>query len=117
MKGNFTGFTGDGKMVNVENVELTNSGSIDRTFSAKGVDGATQYTIKGTTNTVNLSDLAAAGIIVNLEGVQRDTTVGFTANGRGRFRRCADPRPRWRGCCEAWHCRHQHLCHRHCRWH
>lgn len=78
MKGNFTGFTGDGKMVNVENVELTNSGSIDRTFSAKGVDGATTYTIKGTTNTVNLSDLAAAGITVNLEGVQKDTSIAFT---------------------------------------
>lgn len=78
MKGNFTGFTGDGKMVNVENVELTNSGSIDRTFSAKGVDGATTYTIKGTTNTVNLSDLAAAGITVDLEGVQKDTSIAFT---------------------------------------
>lgn len=78
MKGNFTGFTGDGKMVNVENVELTNSGSIDRTFSAKGVDGATTYTIKDTTNTVNLSDLAAAGITVNLEGVQKDTSIAFT---------------------------------------
>lgn len=78
MKGNFTGFTGDGKMVNVENVELTNSGSIDRTFSAKGVDGATTYIIKGTTNTVNLSDLAAAGITVNLEGVQKDTSIAFT---------------------------------------
>lgn len=80
MKGNFTGFTGDGKMANVENVELTNSGSIDRTFAAKGVDGATQYTIKGTTNTVHLSDLAAAGITVNLEGVQKDTKIGFTAD-------------------------------------
>ena len=81
MKAGFTGFTGDGKMVNVENVELTNSGSIDRTFSAKNITGVDTYTLKDTGAAINLSDVAAAGITVNVEGLKSgNTTIGFTAD-------------------------------------
>ena len=52
-------------MKNVENVELTNNGSIARTFSAKGSEGVTTYTLhagEAGTGAINLKDLAAAGI-------------------------------------------------------
>lgn len=81
MKAGFTGFTGDGKMANVEKVELTNSGSIDRTFSAKNITGVDTYTLKDTGAAINLSDVAAAGITVNVEGLKSgNTTIGFTAD-------------------------------------
>ena len=81
MKGSFNGFTGDGKMVNVENVELTNNTTIPTTFSAAGVTGVETYTLKSSDVAINLSNVAAAGITVNVEGLKSgNTTIGFTAD-------------------------------------
>lgn len=85
LNANFTGFAGteDGKasVVNVENVVLTNEGSIMRNFSAKNMDGVTTWTLKDKGAAINLSDLAEAGITVNMEGLQKgSTTLGFTAD-------------------------------------
>ena len=83
MNGNFNGFTvtdnpdTTGGMTNVENVELINNGSIGRTFSAKGIEGATTYTLKAGDSgigAINLKDLSAAGITVNVDGLQSGTT-------------------------------------------
>lgn len=89
MNANFNGFTvtddpdTTGGMKNVENVELINNGSIARTFSAKGIDGATTYTLKAGadgTGAINLKDLSAAGITVNVDGLKSGTTrVEFAA--------------------------------------
>ena len=77
MQGSFTGFTGDGFLKNVETVELTNSGTIARSFAAKGVEGVETYNLSGA---VNLSDLASTDVAVNLEGrAAGTTTIGFTA--------------------------------------
>ena len=87
---NFNGFTvtddpnTTGGMKNVENVELTNNGSIARTFSAKGSEGVTTYTLhagEAGTGAINLKDLAAAGITVNVDGLQKGTTDVQFATG------------------------------------
>ena len=87
---NFNGFTvtddpnTTGGMTNVENVELTNNGSIARTFSAKGSEGVTTYTLhagEAGTGAINLKDLAAAGITVNVDGLQKGTTDVQFATG------------------------------------
>lgn len=87
---NFNGFTvtddpnTTGGMKNVENVELTNNGSIARTFSAKGSEGVTTYTLhagEAGAGIINLKDLAAAGITVNVDGLQKGTTDVQFATG------------------------------------
>lgn len=87
---NFNGFTvtddpnTTGGMKNVENVELTNNGSIARTFSAKGSEGVTTYTLhagEAGTGVINLKDLSAAGVTVNVDGLQKGTTDVQFASG------------------------------------
>lgn len=73
LQGNFTGFTADaGFLKNVENVELTNSGTIARSFAAKGVEGVHAYNLTGA---INLSDLAATDAAVNLANRASGTTT------------------------------------------
>lgn len=90
MDANFNGFTvtddpnTTGGMKNVENVELTNNGQLARTFSAKGSEGVTTYTLhagKAGTGAINLKDLAAAGVTVNVDGLQKGTTGVQFATG------------------------------------
>ena len=76
VKGSFSGFSGDGKLVNVETVKLTNSGDISRTFTAKEVTGVEKYIIEAEKSTVNLSSLAEIPNEVDLK-VAKDTTIGF----------------------------------------
>lgn len=86
---NFNGFTvtddpnTTGGMKNVENVELTNNGQIPRTFSAKGSEGVTTYTLhagEAGTGAINLKDLSAAGVTVNVDGLKSNgTNVEFAA--------------------------------------
>lgn len=87
---NFNGFTvtddpnTTGGMKNVENVELTNNGQIARTFSAKGSEGVTTYTLhagEAGAGAINLKDLAAAGITVNVDGLQKGSTDVQFATG------------------------------------
>lgn len=79
VKGSFSGFSGDGKLANVETVKLTNSGSISRTFTAKGVSGVDKYVIESDNSTVNLSSLAEIPDEIDLK-VAKDTTIGFASN-------------------------------------
>ena len=53
----FTGMATAGSIKNIENINLTNSGTVARTFDASGVTGVTGYTIDATTGLVNLTDL------------------------------------------------------------
>jgi S-layer protein len=53
----FTGMATAGSVSNIENINLTNSGTVARTFDATGVTGATAYTIDATKGLVNLTDL------------------------------------------------------------
>ena len=69
MAKSFTGFKGDGFMKNVEIVNLDSSANSAVTFSGKGVEGVQTYNLSGT---VNLSDLSAAGIAVNLADRAKD---------------------------------------------
>ncbi len=79
LKSNFTGFTTAGKLANVENIELTNSGTIGRNFDATGVTGAQKYVLNAGESSISLSNLAAAGIAVDVVGQKSGTaTVGFT---------------------------------------
>lgn len=71
----FTGFTGEGGVQNVENIVLTNEGSIARNFNATGIEGAEQYTLNGG---VNLAGLEAAGVTVAVADRTADLTVAFT---------------------------------------
>ena len=68
---NFDGFTvGTGSMSNVETVNLTNSGTVARTFAAKGVTGVTTYNLTGE---VSLANLDSAATRVNLKSVATPT--------------------------------------------
>ena len=81
MNSNFTGFTGDGKLVNVESVNLTNAGTWARTFNAANISGVETYTLNAETAAINLSNLAAAGITVNVKDqASGATTIGFTTD-------------------------------------
>ncbi|PKG54785.1 beta strand repeat-containing protein [Halomonas sp. MES3-P3E] len=71
----FTGFTGEGGVQNVENIVLTNEGTIARNFNATGIEGAEQYTLNGG---VNLVDLEEAGVTVAVADRTADLNVGFT---------------------------------------
>lgn len=79
LKGSFSGFGSDGYLKNVENVNLTNASVIDRTFDAKGVSGVKKYSLTASKegNVINLSDLNEKGITVEVNGFQRDFSVGF----------------------------------------
>ncbi|QNM90494.1 DUF4214 domain-containing protein [Aliarcobacter cryaerophilus] len=70
MKAAFTGFTGDGKMENVEIVELTNDSTIERNFDASGITGVEKYVIDATKADVTLTDLNAAGIEITYSGAK-----------------------------------------------
>ncbi|NKN32752.1 beta strand repeat-containing protein [Marichromatium bheemlicum] len=63
MQGNFSGFTTAGGVTNVETIELTNSGTITRTFDATGVEGDVNYVVNAKDATVNLTDLGSVGAI------------------------------------------------------
>jgi len=73
LQSSFTGFT-DGYVKNVETVELTNSGTISRSFSAKDVTGVERYVLNGD---VSLTNLAATDAAITLNGQQNDVTIGF----------------------------------------
>ncbi|QCQ21338.1 beta strand repeat-containing protein [Desulfoglaeba alkanexedens] len=75
LQSSFTGFT-DGYLKNVETVELTNSGTIGRDFSAKGVTGVESYVLNGD---VSLTNLAATDASITLNGQQEDVEIGFAA--------------------------------------
>lgn len=72
MDTDFTGFSGDGKLVNVETVELTNSGTKERTFDATGVTGVETYDLAGPMP-ISLSNLASTDAAVNLNGIASGT--------------------------------------------
>lgn len=79
LQSSFAGFTGEGFLKNVENIELTNSGTIGRNFDATGVTGAQKYVLNAGESSISLSNLAAAGIAVDVVGQKSGTaTVGFT---------------------------------------
>ena len=89
MNGNFTGFTGEGFMKNVENVNLTNEGTIARTFTAKGVEGVEVYNVKGAVDlagitadaAVNLSDRASGSATIAYASKATDGTDDTLALG------------------------------------
>jgi hypothetical protein len=76
MKGNLSALKGSIK--NVENINLTNSTTITRTFDATHISDVTKYTIDGAKG-VNLSNLSDAGIEVSLKGVQANSTIAFNS--------------------------------------
>ena len=84
MDSSFAGFTGDGKMINVEHVVLTNDGTIARSFSAKGSEGVESFTLKGENGVINVTDIAeiaANGLTVNIEGLKAGApTIGIAAD-------------------------------------
>lgn len=74
MKGSFSGFSGDGKLENVENVKLTSDSNIARDFDATGVTGVEKYTIDATKSAVNLKDLG-----------DLDATIALSDQAKGSF--------------------------------
>ena len=77
MNSSFSGFSGDGGLSNVETVELTNEGSITRTFDADGVSGVEEYALTGA---VNLDEIEEAGVTVSADGRSEDLDIGFTSD-------------------------------------
>jgi len=82
LKGSFDGFGSDGYLTNVENVNLKNDSVVDRTFDAKGVSGVQKYSLTASEdgNVINLSDLNEKGITVEVNGFQKDFSIGFDSN-------------------------------------
>lgn len=79
LNGNFGGFTADGGMSGVENVELTNAGTNARTFDAKGVTDVEQYALNGLVSLTNLADTKASVSISNIAETA-GVGIGFTAD-------------------------------------
>lgn len=67
MSSSFTGFSGDGYLKNVENVNLTSASTIAREFDASGVTDVEKYTIDASKAAVNLKDLGDLGSTIDLE--------------------------------------------------
>jgi len=63
----FTGFT-TGSVVGVETISLTNSGTATRAFDAKGITGATTYSVDATTGAINVSNIGTGVTNLNLTG-------------------------------------------------
>jgi Ca2+-binding RTX toxin-like protein len=57
LKADFSGFSGTGKLAAVENIELSNSGAVARTFTATGVTGADKYSLTGAVNLAGLAEI------------------------------------------------------------
>jgi hypothetical protein len=74
MKGSFSGFSGDGKLENVENVNLTSDSNIARDFDATGVTGVEKYSIDAAKSAVNLKDLG-----------DLDATIALNDQAKGSF--------------------------------
>lgn len=74
----FNGLTvGTGSISNVETINLTNSGTVARAFSAKGITGAEAYNVSGL---VNLSALDASVARVNLKSITTGAvTIAYNA--------------------------------------
>ena len=79
LKGTWSGLSTDGSIKNVENINLTNNTVIDRSFDAKNVTGVEKYTLDSA-KAISLSNLAAAGIEVEIKGAQDDSTIAFDSN-------------------------------------
>lgn len=78
MKGSFSGFT-TGSMTNVENVVLNAEGSAPLSFNAEGITGVENWTLNSKTANMTLNGLGAAGITVNVQGLQTgNATINFT---------------------------------------
>ncbi|MCG5495689.1 beta strand repeat-containing protein [Ectothiorhodospira variabilis] len=81
MFNSFNGFTGDGFLTNVENVELTNETNNARTFTANGVDGVERYVLNAENAAINLANLAKAGVRVELnDQASGDVGIGFATD-------------------------------------
>jgi len=63
----FTGFT-TGSVVGVETISLTNTGTATRAFDAKGITGATTYSVDATTGAINVSNIGTGVTGLNLTG-------------------------------------------------
>lgn len=77
LKTDFAGFSSAGGLSNVENVELTNSGTIARNFNATGVSGVEKYTLNGAISLNNLADTKAA--VVANDVAKGAVTVAYAA--------------------------------------
>lgn len=78
---NFTGFTGEGFLKNVEVLEITNTSTLSRSFDAKGVTGLETVKINANNANYTLTNLAAAGVAVEVAGMDDDTlNVGFATD-------------------------------------
>ncbi|MYL24809.1 hypothetical protein GLV89_13580 [Halomonas alkaliantarctica] len=89
VQGNFSGFSADGGVTNVETIALTNEGSINRSFDATGVEGDVNYVVNAGDATVNLIDIGSVGGSVTLNnqadgsfsiGYATDVTDGSSDN-------------------------------------
>jgi hypothetical protein len=59
----FNGFTGTGKLVNVETLELSTAGSIARNFDATGATGIETVKVDGANGAISVTDLAALAAV------------------------------------------------------
>ena len=82
MKGSFSGVGTDGYIKNVENINLTNKTSINRTFDATNVEGVEKYTLTGSENgnSISLANLKAAGIEIDLKDMSQTASISFDSN-------------------------------------
>lgn len=77
----FSGFSGDGYMKNVENVNLTSDSTIARDYDATGSTGVTAYTIDATSAAINLKNVADLKSTVTLKNQAKGTfSLGYATN-------------------------------------
>ncbi|WP_322529093.1 bluetail domain-containing putative surface protein [Salinicola sp. LHM] len=76
LQSTFAGFSGDGGLTNVETVNLSNEGTIGRTFNATGVEGVEQYNLTGGVTLAGLESTDAA--IALADKASGAVSIGYT---------------------------------------
>jgi hypothetical protein len=76
LKSNFSGLGTDGSIKKIENISLTNSTSLVRSFNAKNITDVTSYSLDSAKG-ISLSNLKDTGITVNIKSAQKDSSIAF----------------------------------------
>ncbi|MGJ0319219.1 hypothetical protein NG767_10795 [Aliarcobacter cryaerophilus] len=82
MTSDFNGFTGDGKMTNVEVLDLTNTSTLARKFNTLGATGIEEIKIDANSKNFDVTNLSATGVTVdvsNASAANTTITVGYAA--------------------------------------
>ncbi len=79
MSGNFAGFSSADALADIDTITLQSDGKSARTFNAKNTDGVTTWNLDETNAPINLRDLPATGVAINISELDggKNTNIDF----------------------------------------